>query len=128
MSRIHQQSGAPWEEIVGYARVVRVHNIIAVTGTTATLPEGGHVDGDAYAQASQIFRNIERALLSVGSGMNDVIRTRMFVTHIARDWELVGQAHREALGHVRPATSMLEVKALIAPWMLVEVEADAVTG
>jgi len=126
MERIQSGSGAPWEDVVGYSRVVRVGHIVAVTGTTATLPGGGQVEGDAYAQARQIFVNIERALAQVGATPSDVIRTRMFVTNITRDWELVGRAHKEAMGAIRPATTMVEVSRLIAPWMLVEIEADAV--
>jgi enamine deaminase RidA (YjgF/YER057c/UK114 family) len=121
-------SGTPWEDEVGYSRLVRVGNQVVVTGTTATLPGGGHVDGDAYAQTTQIGRNIEWALAQVGASVGDVVRTRIYVTDIRRDWQAVGRAHREIFGAVRPATSMVEVSRLIADWMLVEVEADAVIG
>jgi len=125
--RIRVSSGTKWEDLVGYSRLVRVGAHIAVTGTTATLPGGGHVgDGDAYAQAIQIGRNIEWALGQAGATLADVVRTRMFVTDIRRDWEAIGRAHREVFGAVRPATSMLEVSRLIEDWMLVEIEADAV--
>ena len=118
-------SGTPWEDEVGYSRLVRVGNQVVVTGTTATLQGGGHVDGDAYAQTLQIGRNIEWALAQVGASVGDVVRTRIYVTDIRRDWQAVGRAHREIFGAVRPATSMVEVSRLIADWMLVEVEADA---
>ena len=121
-------SGTPWEDEVGYSRLVRVGNQVVVTGTTATLQGGGHVDGDAYAQTLQIGRNIEWALAQVGASVGDVVRTRIYVTDIRRDWQAVGRAHREIFGAVRPATSMVEVSRLIADWMLVEVEADAVIG
>ncbi len=129
MKRTNVSSGAKWESIVGYSRLVRVGDRIYVTGTTATTPEGGRVgDGDAYAQAYQALRNIERALGQVGGTLRDVVRTRLFVTDIRRDWEAVGRAHAELLGAVRPATSMVEVARLIEDWMLVEIEADAVLG
>ncbi len=122
-------SGAPWEALVGYARVVRAGPHVFVTGTTATMPGGGHPEvDDAYGQARVALANIARALGRVGADLLDVVRTRIFVTHIERDWSEVGRAHAELLGHVRPATSMVEVRKLIAPWMCVEIEADAVIG
>jgi enamine deaminase RidA (YjgF/YER057c/UK114 family) len=126
--RTNVSSGTKWESIVGYSRLVRVGDHVYVTGTTATLPEGGHVGGDAYAQACQAIRNIERAMIQVGGSLKDVVRTRMFVTNIERDWEAVGRAHAEYLGEVRPATTMVQVARLIEDWMLVEVEADAIIG
>lgn len=128
MKRMRVASGTPWEDEVGYSRLVRVGNQVVVTGTTATLPGGGHLEGDAYAQTIQIGRNIEWALAQVGASIGDVVRTRIYVTDIRRDWQVVGRAHREIFGPVRPATSMVEVSRLIADWMLVEVEADAVIG
>ena len=128
MRRMRVASGTPWEDEVGYSRLVRVGNQVVVTGTTATLPGGAHVDGDAYAQTVQIGRNIEWALAQVGASIGDVVRTRIYVTDIRRDWQSVGRAHREIFGAVRPATSMVEVSRLIAEWMLVEVEADAIIG
>jgi enamine deaminase RidA (YjgF/YER057c/UK114 family) len=122
-------SGAKWEELVGYSRAVRVGDLIWVTGTTATLPGGGHVgDGDAYAQTAQCLANIERALAQLGASLADVVRTRMFVTAIERDWQAIGRAHAEKFATIRPATTMVEVRALIEPWMLVEIEADAYVG
>lgn len=127
MRRQNVSTGTVWEDMVGYSRLVRVGDIVAVTGTTATTPGGGHVgDGDAYAQTAQILRNIERALAEVGAAMSDVIRTRIYVTAIQRDWREVGRAHREVFGEIRPCTSMVEVSRLIEDWMLVEIEADAV--
>ncbi len=121
--------GAKWEAIVGYSRAVRVGDLIFVTGTTAVTADGGHSpDDDAYAQAKQSIENIRRALTQVGATLDHVVRTRMFVTDIARDWEAVGRAHAEAFGAVRPATTMVEVRALIEPWMRVEIEVDAVVG
>jgi enamine deaminase RidA (YjgF/YER057c/UK114 family) len=125
MERRNVGSGAKWEAIVGYSRLVAIGPNVWVTGTTATLPGGGHVERDAYAQALQAIANIERALAEVGATLADVVRTRMFVTDIARDWQAVGRAHAERFGAVRPATSMLQISALIEPWMLVEIEADA---
>ncbi len=125
MSRVRVSSGAPWEDVVGYSRAVRVGAQVWVTGTTATV-DGGHVgDGDAYAQAVQAIRNIEAALGKCGAKLTDVVRTRLYLRDIARDWRAVGRAHAQLLGDVRPATTMVEVSRLIEDWMLVEVEADA---
>ena len=129
MKRIEVDSGAPWEAIAGYSRAVRVGDVVHVTGTTATLPGGGHGgDGDAGEQARIALANIERALAAVDASLDDVVRTRMFVVNIRRDWEAVAKAHAHAFGDRRPATSMVEVSRLIEDWMLVEIEADAVLG
>ena len=118
-------SGAKWESIVGYSRAVKVGKRIYVTGTTAVGPDGEIVGGDdAYQQAQQCLRNIETALRRLGAGLEHVVRTRMFVTDISR-WEEYGCAHGESFRNAMPATTMVEVKALIDPRMLIEIEADA---
>jgi len=128
MDRINYSSGAKWEDIVGYSRAVRMGNIIEITGTVA-LDENNAVVGlnDAYAQSKYIIQKIEKILKKAGAGLEHVIRTRMFVTDISR-WEEYGKAHGEFFGQIKPCTTMVEVRALIQPEFLVEIEATAIVA
>jgi enamine deaminase RidA (YjgF/YER057c/UK114 family) len=125
-NRTNYSSGAKWEDIVGYSRAVKVGNVIEVTGTVAVDEHNNLIgEGDAYLQTKFILQKIESVLMQAGAGLQDVVRTRMFVTDI-QQWEAYGKAHGEVFHTIKPCTSMIEVKALIAPEYLIEIEATAI--
>ncbi len=123
--RLHISSGAPWEDVVGYCRAVRVGNQIFVSGTAPVIEGKTAFVGDAYRQTQVCIDIIRQALEAAGAGLQHVVRTTVYVTDISQ-WEAIGRAHGEAFAHIKPATAMVEVSALISPDMLVEISADAV--
>jgi enamine deaminase RidA (YjgF/YER057c/UK114 family) len=128
IERQHISSGAPWEAIAGYSRAIRAGNQVFVAGTNASDAEGKVIGpGDPEAQSRAVFAKIERALTEAGASMADVVRTRMFVTDIAQ-WEIFARVHGEYFSAIRPVATMVEVKALIDPGMLIEIEVDAIIG